>query len=102
MMIPFPTDRSGEATLYTRWQREDIAGEGFYNCSDINILTDDSPIGWSTLAPYVINGVEAQAGQEVWFRLFSAQGEELILRSCSLMTAIHRLQCGLEYWLNKY
>lgn len=78
MMIPFPIDRSGEATLYTRWQREDIAGEGFYNCSDINILTDDSPIGWSTLAPYVINGVEVKVGQEVWFRLFSAQGEELI------------------------
>ncbi|MBT2979660.1 lytic polysaccharide monooxygenase, partial [Vibrio anguillarum] len=32
--ITLPADRSGDAVLYTRWQRIDAAGEGFYNCSD--------------------------------------------------------------------
>ena len=39
MKVTFPADRSGDAILYTRWQRIDVAGEGFYNCSDIT-LTD--------------------------------------------------------------
>ncbi|MCV5901510.1 lytic polysaccharide monooxygenase, partial [Escherichia coli] len=35
--VTFPADRSGDAVLYTRWQRIDVAGEGFYNCSDITL-----------------------------------------------------------------
>ncbi|WP_053062360.1 lytic polysaccharide monooxygenase [Photobacterium aquae] len=35
--VTLPRDRRGDATLVTRWQREDPAGEGFYNCSDIRI-----------------------------------------------------------------
>lgn len=38
--VPIPSDRSGDAILFVRWQRRDPAGEGFYNCSDITI-TDD-------------------------------------------------------------
>lgn len=33
--IAIPAGRSGRAVLYTRWQRDDAAGEGFYNCSDV-------------------------------------------------------------------
>ncbi len=33
--ISIPAGRSGRAVIYTRWQREDPAGEGFYNCSDV-------------------------------------------------------------------
>lgn len=33
--VKLPTDRTGDAILYTRWQRIDAAGEGFYNCSDV-------------------------------------------------------------------
>ncbi|MGF1685104.1 lytic polysaccharide monooxygenase [Photobacterium japonica] len=33
--VTLPAGRSGNATLVTRWQRNDPAGEGFYNCSDI-------------------------------------------------------------------
>ena len=28
----------GRRVVYTRWQRDDAAGEGFYNCSDVNIV----------------------------------------------------------------
>ncbi|WKD50994.1 lytic polysaccharide monooxygenase auxiliary activity family 9 protein [Microbulbifer spongiae] len=35
MDINIPTERSGTGVLYVRWQRNDPAGEGFYNCSDI-------------------------------------------------------------------
>ncbi len=36
-VIPLPPGRSGDAVLYTRWQRIDPVGEGFYACSDITI-----------------------------------------------------------------
>ncbi|MGB9089965.1 MAG: lytic polysaccharide monooxygenase [Pseudomonas farsensis] len=29
---------TGKRVIYTRWQRDDAAGEGFYNCSDVNIV----------------------------------------------------------------
>jgi predicted carbohydrate-binding protein with CBM5 and CBM33 domain len=36
MNINLPSGRSGQtAVLFTRWQRIDIAGEGFYDCADI-------------------------------------------------------------------
>ncbi|MFW7523337.1 lytic polysaccharide monooxygenase [Vibrio ostreicida] len=35
--LKIPSGRSGDAILYTRWQRRDPAGEGFYNCSDIRL-----------------------------------------------------------------
>ncbi len=34
--LPLPAGVSGDAIIYTRWQRKDPAGEGFYNCSDVN------------------------------------------------------------------
>ncbi len=41
--VTIPSDRSGDAILYVRWQRDDAAGEGFYNCSDITITGDTTP-----------------------------------------------------------
>ena len=35
--ISIPEDRSGRAVIFTRWQRQDAAGEGFYGCSDVII-----------------------------------------------------------------
>lgn len=35
--VSVPEDRAGDAVLFTRWQRIDEAGEGFYACSDIVI-----------------------------------------------------------------
>jgi len=40
MNVTIPQDRLGDAILYVRWQRNDQAGEGFYNCSDITIVND--------------------------------------------------------------
>ncbi|WKY59408.1 lytic polysaccharide monooxygenase [Vibrio sp. SNU_ST1] len=41
--VTIPSDRSGDAILYVRWQRDDAAGEGFYNCSDITIAGGTTP-----------------------------------------------------------
>ncbi|QXH57378.1 lytic polysaccharide monooxygenase [Pseudomonas maumuensis] len=30
---------TGKRVIYSRWQRDDSAGEGFYNCSDVNIVS---------------------------------------------------------------
>lgn len=32
-------DSEGRRVIYSRWQRQDSAGEGFYNCSDVNIVS---------------------------------------------------------------
>lgn len=43
--VALPQDRIGSnAVLYTRWQRIDPAGEGFYNCSDIVIKKGDGEV----------------------------------------------------------
>jgi predicted carbohydrate-binding protein with CBM5 and CBM33 domain len=40
--------------LYSRWQRDDVVGEGFYNCSDINIVRDDiDPGQWQPLGYFI-------------------------------------------------
>lgn len=31
-------NHTGKRVVYIRWQREDAVGEGFYNCSDVNIV----------------------------------------------------------------
>ncbi|MBL4816110.1 MAG: lytic polysaccharide monooxygenase [Shewanella sp.] len=82
--IPFPRDRLGAATLYTRWQREDAAGEGFYNCSDITIVNDTQPLDWTEIDQYIVNGLTANEGDEVWFRLFSSQGDELVFEKITV------------------
>jgi predicted carbohydrate-binding protein with CBM5 and CBM33 domain len=55
--IQLPRDRiGGRAVIYTRWQRIDSAGEGFYNCSDVNIQTPGSasptPLAHAKLSPF--------------------------------------------------
>ncbi len=79
MAVHIPADRSGDALLYSRWQRNDVVGEGFYNCSDITIERDDNtPDKWQLLEYFVKPGDIANVGDLVWFRLFNAQGQELI------------------------
>lgn len=41
--VTIPSDRSGDAIFFVRWQRDDAAGEGFYNCSDITIKNGNTP-----------------------------------------------------------
>uniref|UniRef100_A0A0G4GK73 Chitin-binding type-1 domain-containing protein n=1 Tax=Chromera velia CCMP2878 TaxID=1169474 RepID=A0A0G4GK73_9ALVE len=45
MDLQMPSDRpdGSLATIFTRWQRDDAAGEGFYMCSDVVITGGSSP-----------------------------------------------------------
>ncbi|MCL1126613.1 lytic polysaccharide monooxygenase [Shewanella surugensis] len=86
--VTVPEGRTGDAILYTRWQRDDSAGEGFYNCSDITFNdngeptepTDpDEPIENPLVAlDYFIStdfsGVEV--GDTVRLRTFNKKGDE--------------------------
>ncbi|GGD60328.1 lytic polysaccharide monooxygenase [Lacimicrobium alkaliphilum] len=79
MTVNIPANRSGDAILYTRWQREDVVGEGFYNCSDIEIVRDTTPPDdWYSAGYFVRQGQDASPGDTVWFRLFDGNGQELI------------------------
>lgn len=87
--INLPTDRSGDAILYTRWQRDDAAGEGFYNCSDISFTVDGESGGGGTPDPelpqfnelgyYVPIGYPTpDAGDYISFRGFNQAGAEVL------------------------
>jgi len=41
--VTIPSDRSGDAILFVRWQRNDSTGEGFYNCLDMTITGGTTP-----------------------------------------------------------
>ncbi|TMN71736.1 hypothetical protein CWB85_09935 [Pseudoalteromonas sp. S1727] len=81
MSVAIPQGRSGDAILYSRWQRNDVVGEGFYNCSDITIVTDAGPTDpsvWTSVGYFVRQGQDAIAGETVWARLFDENGQEVI------------------------
>ncbi|MEH0668839.1 lytic polysaccharide monooxygenase [Vibrio owensii] len=56
MNVTIPSDRSGDAILFVRWQRDDAAGEGFYNCSDITIVGGETPPPEPTPQPDLVKG----------------------------------------------
>lgn len=82
--VNIPAGRSGNAILYTRWQRDDSAGEGFYNCSDITISGGSSSdsgndtyladIGYFVSTDFS----EVEAGDSLRLRGFSSSGSEAI------------------------
>ncbi|NQZ82794.1 MAG: lytic polysaccharide monooxygenase [Colwellia sp.] len=79
MEVSIPENRSGDALLYSRWQRNDVVGEGFYNCSDITIVRDGvDPQQWQSIGYFIKQGQVANVGDSVWLRLFSDVGQELI------------------------
>ncbi|WP_196139216.1 lytic polysaccharide monooxygenase [Aliikangiella sp. G2MR2-5] len=78
MKITIPAGRKGDAILFTRWQRRDAAGEGFYNCSDITIEGDTSSDIWHDKGYFIQQGDEAIAGDQIWFRVFDEVGDEII------------------------
>ncbi|MEM6981552.1 MAG: lytic polysaccharide monooxygenase [Pseudomonadota bacterium] len=81
MSVAIPQGRNGDAILYSRWQRNDVVGEGFYNCSDINIVNDAAPTNpnaWASLGYFVRQGQNAIVGDTVWARLFDESGQEVI------------------------
>ncbi|UTF58891.1 lytic polysaccharide monooxygenase [Gilvimarinus sp. DA14] len=86
MNVSLPTNRSGDAILYTRWQRQDAGGEGFYNCSDI-VLGDVEPPTWTDAGGYVQPGLAAAAGDQVWFRVFDNYGSEVVFNQFDITAA---------------
>ncbi|BFM22406.1 lytic polysaccharide monooxygenase [Gilvimarinus japonicus] len=83
MDVSLPTNRSGNAIFYTRWQREDVAGEGFYNCSDV-VLGDVEPPTWSNAGNYVTQGINPSAGDQIWFRVFDSNGSEVVFNQFAI------------------
>lgn len=88
MYVAIPPDRQGDAILFSRWQRNDPAGEGFYNCSDITIKQDGNNNNtWHAAGYYVKQGQDAQVGDIVRFRVFSERGDELINQALTVSQA---------------
>lgn len=88
MTVAIPADRVGDAVLYSRWQRDDAAGEGFYNCSDITIVRDTvTPETWFSAGFYLKQGQNASIGETVTVRLFDATGQELINQQLTITNA---------------
>lgn len=90
--VTFPADRTGDAILYTRWQRVDAGGEGFYNCSDITLTNSGTTPPTDPTEPptepgnnltvlgyFVPQGFgPVESGDTVRFRTFDATGKELV------------------------
>jgi chitin-binding protein len=77
--VPLPTHQRGAAVLYTRWQRQDVVGEGFYNCSDIWLQgSGGSEPVWHDQGQFVAPELQARVGETVLFRLFDGVGQELL------------------------
>ncbi|MFC3031598.1 lytic polysaccharide monooxygenase [Pseudoalteromonas fenneropenaei] len=87
MVVNIPANRSGDAILYTRWQRNDVAGEGFYNCSDITFAADTGPVNWVSAGYFVSQGQSANVGDKVWARVFNGSGQELLSQLLTVTSA---------------
>lgn len=79
--IPVTGGARENAILFTRWQRYDTAGEGFYNCSDITVRDSGIPPSpWTEKGPFISPATTPKVGERVQFRLLgdNAEGSELI------------------------
>lgn len=79
--VPIPPEQSGKATLFVQWQRDDPAGEGFYNCSDINIVRAGIPDRWFDLGQFIDAVMKALVpGDSVHFRILdnTPQAKEVV------------------------
>lgn len=80
--IKLPEGRDGEeVTIFSRWQRVDPAGEGFYNCSDVKFVGEAEVPEWEEIAQYVTSGFEAEVDRAVLFRIFDEKGSEVVAES---------------------
>ncbi|MDD1792504.1 lytic polysaccharide monooxygenase [Enterovibrio sp. ZSDZ42] len=84
MQVTLPTDRTGNAVLYSRWQRDDPAGEGFYNCSDLSFGGDVIAPTWSSIGGFVKSTTDATQGDTVWFRVFDGNGSEAVFEKLAI------------------
>ncbi|WP_191489548.1 lytic polysaccharide monooxygenase [Pseudomonas sp. FEN] len=69
--VPIPAGRSGNAVLFTRWQRKDPRGEGFYGCSDITFGGVTQPQPWTREKVFIdADVVHPEPGDKVHYRVF--------------------------------
>ncbi|MGL6000852.1 MAG: lytic polysaccharide monooxygenase [Plesiomonas sp.] len=88
MDVQLPTGRTGDAVLYTRWQRVDPAGEGFYNCSDLSFGGGSAVVApWLNKGSFIKAGQDAKSGETVWFRIFDASGKEVVTETLTLTSS---------------
>lgn len=91
--VTIPADRQGKAIIFTRWQRIDPVGEGFYNCSDVNIKARDGSeaqagggeeeetiqSSWTEKGDFITQAYKPAVGEKVRFRLMGGtRGDNLI------------------------
>lgn len=72
--VAIPAGRTGDAVLFTRFQRIDPAGEGFYNCSDIT-LHNDGPTPtpeWHANGLFQPPGFSPKPGDKIHFRVLGS------------------------------
>ena len=72
--VAVPAGRSGDAVLFSRFQRIDPAGEGFYNCSDIT-LHNDGPTPtpeWHAKGLFQPPGFNPKVGDKIHFRVLGS------------------------------
>lgn len=73
IQVQLPAGRTGPAILYSIWQRDDSAGEGFYNCSDIDFGGGTPGFPWIDERQYVEQGFAPKVGELVHFRVFNTK-----------------------------
>lgn len=79
--VQLPAGRTGPAILYSIWQRDDSAGEGFYNCSDVDFGGGTPGFPWTDERAYVAQGFAPKVGDQVHFRVFNTgvkRGNEVV------------------------
>ncbi|WP_323117833.1 lytic polysaccharide monooxygenase [Burkholderia alba] len=81
--VTLPPGRTGDAVIYSYWQRKDAGNEGFFNCSDVSIGADQgiASFPWIEDGVLVQRGFAPQAGQQVRFRVMGgadSRGEEVV------------------------
>ncbi|RXE88807.1 lytic polysaccharide monooxygenase [Pseudoalteromonas sp. A757] len=99
MQVAVPSKFRGDAILYTRWQRDDVVGEGFYNCSDVTIVRDTTPtepVSWTSAGFFIKQGQLASVGDTVWLRVFDGNGQELVQEKL-LIT-----QSNINHWVAQF
>lgn len=91
--VTIPADRVGKAVIFTRWQRIDSVGEGFYNCSDVDIKPrngSEAPAGggeeeestqgsWTEKGDFITVAHNPAVGEKVRFRLMGGTHGDNIL-----------------------
>ncbi|MGY3568712.1 lytic polysaccharide monooxygenase [Vibrio paucivorans] len=113
MNVTIPSDRSGDAILFVRWQRDDSAGEGFYNCSDITINGDgeQTPV----LTPDLVRGEafiseefeSPEIGDIVQYDIFNQYGDitrsfDIDINSSNMGSWARLLASEINGWHEQY